>query len=64
MSNLTVTQNFHTPQIAQPRGRDVSQGAKDEPASNSLLGMMDIWRHPEQYRSFDGNNNHSLNVLA
>jgi len=60
MSNLTVTQNFNTPQIAKIRGREETQDA----SASSHKNPFDIWFHPELYRSSGENDDHSLNVLA
>lgn len=62
MSNLTVSQNFITPQFAKTRGREVSQETRE--SNNNKKNLFDIWVNPEQYRSTGNSDDHSLNLLA
>jgi hypothetical protein len=51
---------YNTPQIAETRERTSLQASFD-PAS---LRLLDLWVHPEKYRSIETKDRHSLDILA
>lgn len=60
MSTHSITHKiYNTPQIAEPRER-ASLQVKHNPAAR----MRDLWLYPEQYRSIETQDRHSLDILA
>lgn len=59
MSTHPITKIYNTPQIADPRERTPLQAGP-----NPAFGLLDLWIHPEKYRSYDTKDCHSLDILA
>lgn len=60
MNTAIFFSSHNTPQLANPRGRHISRVGLDPTRSQ----VMDLWVHPEKYRSYETNNHHSLDTLA
>jgi hypothetical protein len=60
MSTHPITSKiYNTPQIAEPRER-----ASLQVGHNPAVGLLDLWVHPEKYRSIETKDRHSLDILA